>query len=301
VGEWARVFPLQPLIKALGGFFVRRNSNNPLYRKVLERYVHMSTREGVCQAVYLEGKLTRDGNMGNPKLGFLDYMFRGWDATVDRDIVFVPIGINYDHVLEDMNMLAVADSTGERKGKWRHIMDVLSFLKLNLFASAEDKLKRYGYASVNFGIPISAKKFCQQNEIDFRHLDKTTRSPYVEKVADELMTAIQQVIPVLPVALISSVFEENPGAWLKSIDIIEKVNQLIDTLMANGSPMREDEKPKQSTISQSLVLLSERGLLQSEKDRFRLNEESLDLARYYANSISHFKARRSVSEPLESS
>ena len=39
VGEWARIWPLQTLIKSMGAFFVRRNSGNPLYRCVLERYV----------------------------------------------------------------------------------------------------------------------------------------------------------------------------------------------------------------------------------------------------------------------
>ena len=57
VGEWARLWPLQQLVRAMGAFFVRRNSKNPLYRRVLERYVHMATQEGVCQAVFPEGGL----------------------------------------------------------------------------------------------------------------------------------------------------------------------------------------------------------------------------------------------------
>ena len=31
----------------MGGYFVRRDSSNPLYRKVLARYVHMATASGV--------------------------------------------------------------------------------------------------------------------------------------------------------------------------------------------------------------------------------------------------------------
>jgi len=288
VGEWARIFPLQSLVKALGGFFVRRNSNDPLYRKILERYVHMSTAEGVCQAVYLEGKLSRDGSMGPPKLGFLDYMLRDWDVETDRDIVFIPIGINYDHVLEDMNMIAITNPQGEKKSTWQHTGDVLRFLKINLFASPEEKLKRYGYASVNFGIPISAKQFSQQHDVNFRAIDKADRFVFVEKLAANLLHAIAHVIPVLPVPLIATVFEENPNRDLRSIDITEKVNQLIDTLMASGSAMREEEKPKQSTISQSLALLTERGILVQDKDHFRLNSEAQDLTRYYSNSIRHF-------------
>jgi len=37
VGEWARIWPLQTLIRSMGAYFVRRNSKDPLYRKVLER------------------------------------------------------------------------------------------------------------------------------------------------------------------------------------------------------------------------------------------------------------------------
>ena len=44
VGEWARVWALQSLIRAMGGYFVRRDSSNPLYRKVLARYVHWRPR-----------------------------------------------------------------------------------------------------------------------------------------------------------------------------------------------------------------------------------------------------------------
>ncbi|MEO6021992.1 MAG: 1-acyl-sn-glycerol-3-phosphate acyltransferase, partial [Burkholderiales bacterium] len=60
VGEWARIWPLQGLIRSLGAYFVRRNSKDPLYRAVLQRYVQMATEAGVCQAVFPEGGLTID-------------------------------------------------------------------------------------------------------------------------------------------------------------------------------------------------------------------------------------------------
>jgi glycerol-3-phosphate O-acyltransferase len=48
VGEWARIWPLQGLIRAMGAYFVRRNSGDPLYRMVLQRYVQMAT-EAACR------------------------------------------------------------------------------------------------------------------------------------------------------------------------------------------------------------------------------------------------------------
>ncbi len=77
VGEWARIWPLQQLIRSMGAYFVRRNSRDELYRRVLERYIGMATEAGVTQALYPEGGLTRDGRLRAPKLGALDYMVRG--------------------------------------------------------------------------------------------------------------------------------------------------------------------------------------------------------------------------------
>ena len=115
VGEWARVWALQSLIRAMGGYFVRRDSSNPLYRKVLARYVHMATTSGVAQAVFPEGGLTRDGSLRPPKLGLLSYMVSGFDPNGPRDIVFVPVGLNYDRVLEDRILTAAAATPkGER-------------------------------------------------------------------------------------------------------------------------------------------------------------------------------------------
>jgi len=55
VGEWARIWPLQTLVRTMGAYFIRRDSKDPLYRLVLERYVAMATEGGVVQAIYPEG------------------------------------------------------------------------------------------------------------------------------------------------------------------------------------------------------------------------------------------------------
>jgi glycerol-3-phosphate O-acyltransferase len=85
VGEWARIWPIQSLVRATGAYFVRRDANDPLYRRVLERYVAMATAHGVPQAVYPEGGLSKDGALRPPKLGLLDYMLRGFDPDGARD------------------------------------------------------------------------------------------------------------------------------------------------------------------------------------------------------------------------
>ena len=74
VGEWAQVWGLRGLIKSMGAYFIARDSRDPLYRKVLARYVHMATSAGVTQAIFPEGGLSRDGRLRPPKFGLLSYM-----------------------------------------------------------------------------------------------------------------------------------------------------------------------------------------------------------------------------------
>src|SRR5207237_10632097 len=78
VGEWARIWPLQTLVRSMGAYFVRRNSRDALYRKVLERWIAMATEAGVTQAVFPEGGLSRDGRLRPPTVGILDYMLRSF-------------------------------------------------------------------------------------------------------------------------------------------------------------------------------------------------------------------------------
>lgn len=287
VGEWARVFPLESLIRALGAFFVRRDSRNPLYRKILERYVNMATQSGVCQAVFLEGELSRDGALADPKIGFLDYMLRQYDYKSDRNVVFVPVGINYDRVLEDKNLLAW-DKQEERLSKGQHLGKFWHWLRQNLFVSSRTRWQRYGYASVNFGVPISMREYCEQNSVDFKHLVKEERIPKVFELANELMDALRFVLPVLPVPLIASVFVSSEKDSMTLLEVVSECDVLIDKMIARGAAMKEEEKPRHKTLVNSLDMLKERNILLENKDRYSVNSEQASLIQYYANSIEHW-------------
>src|SRR5688500_20031395 len=74
VGEWARAFPLEYICKSFGSYFIRRKFREPLYHKVLERYVQMITRNGVTQGIFPEGSLSRDGKLRTATIGLLGYL-----------------------------------------------------------------------------------------------------------------------------------------------------------------------------------------------------------------------------------
>jgi glycerol-3-phosphate O-acyltransferase len=287
-GEWAKVFLLQSLIRAMGAFFVRRDSGNPLYRKVLERYVHMASREGVCQAVFPEGGLTKTGALAPPKLGFLDYMLRGYDVDKDRDIIFIPVGINYDKVLEDNVQIKAAKGNREKRSAWHWVKVVVRFIAVHFSVSKERRRDFFGYASVNFGHVISAKMFAEQNNINFISLGKDTRFGHTAKLAEKLMNGIGYVTPVLPVPLIAQVFRQRNAISLTEIEIISAVHELIDELIEKGAPLNAAEIPAKKTLLNALAQMTHYSMLESTDDGYCIVDSSSDLLAYYAASIAHW-------------
>lgn len=288
VGEWARVFPLESVIRAMGAFFVRRGSQNPLYRKVLGRYVQLATQSGVCQAVFLEGGLSRDGNVAQPKIGFLDYMLRHYDHRKDRNITFIPVGINYDRVIEDKNLMHWDDKS-RRFTKWQTLVRVLRFLRVNIFSDSRSRWQRYGYAGVNFGIPIDMRKYCEKHRLLFATMPQRDRIPAVTALAEHLMEAVRYVIPVLPVPVIATVFTQHQGKGLRSLDIIAGCDEIIDDMITSGAAVRDEQKPRQKTIASALDNLRHRHILLEENDVYRVNPAFERLIHYYANSIIHWR------------
>jgi len=288
VGEWARIWPLQTLIKSMGAFFVRRNSGNPLYRRVLERYVNMSTRAGVCQAVFLEGGLSKDGALRQPRLGFLDYMLRDYHYDTDRDITFVPVGINYDRVIEDRSLVRKLDVEAEKRSKWFVFKTTVRFVSKTLLLSRKMRLRRFGYANVNFGNPVSVKAYCKQNNVDFIRLEQEPRFEQVAVLADRLMLAIKDAVPITPVALMSEIVLANKYAWKSELELKAQALKRMEVLKQLGAPIRISSNTTESVFDGALVIIEGRGWLDMQDNLCKPKENAIVMLEYYANSIAHW-------------
>lgn len=286
VGEWARVFPLQSIFRGMGAYFIRRGAQPPLYHRVLGRYIQMATQAGVCQAIFPEGGLSRDGKLARPRIGLLDHMLRNYDYRTDRNITFIPVGINYDRVIEDKNL--VYGGRPGVKGHWYTLRRVMKFLRLNLFSGVRRRWSRYGYAGVNFGAPFDIRSYCEQHQLVFRDLPQRDRIPAVMKLAGELMDSVGRVIPVLPVATIATVFVEAGDGALRSGEILAACDRLITRLEAAGAPMRAEQKPRPRTLAVALENLCRRNILIKDGDYYSANRSEQALLQYYANSIGHW-------------
>jgi glycerol-3-phosphate O-acyltransferase len=288
VGEWARVWALQSLIRAMGGYFVRRDSSNPLYRKVLARYVHMATASGVAQAVFPEGGLTRDGKLRPPKLGLLSYMVSGFDPSGARDIVFVPVGINYDRVLEDRVLTAAASTpAGERPRFAFNPLLLAAWLAKGLWQRLRGRWHRYGYACVSFGQPLSLRDYLRERATDFRALPEAQRFAEIDQLGQRLMREVGQVVPALPVSLVSSAVLAAGGRGLSSLELKGAVFDLMRRLTAAGAHVHIPRHDQEYAVEVGLRMLLLRRLVTAEAGVYHANPDETALLAFYANAIGH--------------
>ncbi len=290
VGEWARVWPLQQLIRSMGAYFVRRDSKDELYRRVLERYIVMATEAGVTQAVYPEGRLSRDGRMREPKLGAIDYMVRGFHRDGDRDLVFIPLGINYDRVLEDRTLLAELEPGARRPGALRAVANTLGFVLRQARLALRSEWKSFGYACVNFGTPISMREYVAARDLDFRRLGKDERFERIAELARHLMGAVARLVPVLPVPLMATVFLQSLERPLSEIEVKSRAATLAERLEGAGAHVYVSRRDREFAFTAGLQALALRRLVEERDGLYAAKASELPLLRYYANSIAHLHA-----------
>ncbi|MFQ5526726.1 MAG: 1-acyl-sn-glycerol-3-phosphate acyltransferase [Thermoanaerobaculia bacterium] len=287
VGEWARIFPLESLLRSMGAYFVRRKSRNDLYRRVLARYVAMATREGVTQAVYPEGGLSRDGTLGVPKLGLLDYMLRSFDPQGPRDVVFVPVGLNYDRVLEDRTLLLDLDEDAPRKSGLAALWTTIAFWSKNFRLWLSGRWYRFGYACVNFGPPLSVRRYLAERELDLRALGRSARFQKIAELASDLMSRVGAVLPVLPVSLVATVVLRDPDREWTKLEIKSEVGELMAELERRGAHVYVPRSDGDYAIEVGLRALTLRRQLEERDGLYRVRVDARMLLAYYANSIAH--------------
>jgi glycerol-3-phosphate O-acyltransferase len=328
VGEWARIWPLEYIFKSFGSYFIRRKFREPLYHKVLEKYVQLISKNGITQGIFVEGGLSRDGRLRDAKVGLMDYIVRILqDEEFTRDVIFVPTAINYDRVLEDINL--VRESHGappEKKGIKKLLSGASIVIKIprviirNGFYYIFKGIRKYGYTSVALGRPISLRHYLDGRDNDIFTLEDKERREEIKLFVDTIMKRVGEVIPVTPVPLVSLVILKDGRDIIPRTELLHdmrKVRRYLvrkDARIVHGDEFLDIETEKMRlrdvamdrtqelldfehglieteemdrTLSLALEVLSLRNIAWMKRDDIVINPSRKEVLTYYSNSIIH--------------
>jgi glycerol-3-phosphate O-acyltransferase len=280
------------MLRRGGAFFMRRTfKGNPLYSSVFNEYLHTLFTKGFPVEYFVEGGRSRTGRMLQPKTGMLAITLRSFLRNSRMPIVFVPVYIGYERVLEGRTYLGELRGAAKKKESIFDVFKVLGALK-----------QRFGQVSVNFGEPIKLAEFLDHEQPDWRAqehgpqfrpawLNETTNR-LGERVAQHLneAAAINPVNLVALALLSTNKLALDDQAMARVLDLyltlLRRVPYSPHTTLPEG-----DGKALIDYVK-SMNLLSE------QKDALGkilyLDEQNAVLMTYYRNNILHIFALPSL-------
>jgi len=138
-------FPMGKIFRRSGAFFVRRTFKGlNLYAAVLKQYLKTLVNEGYTIEFFIEGTRSRTGKVIHPKMGVLKYLIEAVDEGYNRDLVFAPLTVNYDRILEENSYLK------EIKGKEKTKESTSGFIKSRKLIQ-----RKYGSVYMGFTEPFT--------------------------------------------------------------------------------------------------------------------------------------------------
>lgn len=214
------------LLRKGGAFFLRRSFRaNALYSAVFAEYVAQLFKRGVSMEYFIEGGRSRTGRLLEPRAGMLAMTVRSYLRESQRPVVFQPVYIGYERLLEGKAY------TGELSGKAKEKESLWG-----LFRSLRLLREKYGKVSVSFGEPIYLAEHLDREVPQWRAEAKADKQPWfngaVESLAHRVMVNINRSADVNPINLLALAILATPKHAMAEDDLIRQI-ELFRRLLAD--------------------------------------------------------------------
>ncbi len=243
-GDNLDFFPMGPLARQSGAFFIRRSfKGDRLYATVVNSYVRRMIRDGFPIEVFLEGGRSRTGKLLEPKLGLLSMIVDATLAESQRRTYFVPISIGYERIVE-------TDSYGrEMTGGEKHKENAVGLLR-----SRKIFKYRYGRINMQVGEIVTLDKW--RDDASLPHgepLKPAKRRAIVTRLARHVMDEINRVTAVTPGALTALVLLSHSHRGLSHDVVIHRAGALLTLLNRAGVRTVEATATPAGTLRPSAI------------------------------------------------
>jgi glycerol-3-phosphate O-acyltransferase len=211
-------FPMGQIFRRCGAFFMRRSFRDlKLYPTVFKQYIKTLVGEGYTIEFFIEGTRSRTGKMNAPKLGILKYLISAIEEGYNRDMIFVPITISYDRIVEESSYHM------ELKGKEKEAETTSAFVR------SRKLLKRnYGNVYLTFNEPIAFSEFAAGLKKD---------EDLTESLGAYLGRRISEVVTATPFAVTSAAMLLSSAKGFSRDKLKKRFASLHDYLLFAGVRM----------------------------------------------------------------
>lgn len=209
------IFPIGPMFRKAGAFFIRRSfATDQLYKLVFEAYIYYLLKKNFLVEFFFEGGRTRTGKLLCPRFGLFQMLLEAQQFVNDgKKLMFIPVSLAHEHIPEEK---AHARELGGAKKNPENTTQLLKIV--NLFS------KRLGTIHVHFSPGIVPE--------EVKDIKLMTQS-----MAFDCFKAVGRAMPVTPSALLALVMLDEPSGALTWKQIEEKALEIIKYCQALNIPL----------------------------------------------------------------
>ncbi len=194
-------FPMGYILRRSGAFFMRRTfKDDQLYSQTFAAYIRTILGERIPLEFFIEGTRSRSGKLMLPKKGLLSMILQGWESGASRDVIFVPVYMGYDMVVEEGSYVReMKGAPKEKESFWQ------------LFRARKVLKNRYGKVYIRFSDPISLNHY-MKGKGSFSEKDPAQRQDLYNDFAQEIINAIYAQTVATPLSILSCVLISRTAA-----------------------------------------------------------------------------------------
>ncbi|HEV7734696.1 MAG TPA: glycerol-3-phosphate 1-O-acyltransferase [Candidatus Binatia bacterium] len=287
-------FPVGPLIRRSGVFFIRRTfKDNPVYKFVLRHYIDYLIEKRFSLEWYIEGGRSRSGKLLPPRFGLLANVVDAYRRGKSEDVHLIPVAIAYDQIQD------VGAYTAEQRGGAKQRENFGWFVNV-----VRGLRRRFGDIHIRFGEPVSLAAMLGPPD---PHAEPQTESEEdeqtiaVQKLAFEVSVRINNVTPMTPTSLVALALLGRGDRALSVPETVVALGNLVTYIRRRKLPTTmEIDLDTEAGVQRALDTLVESGIVnryaEGPEPVYAIAPDQHLTAAYYRNTIIHFFVNAAIAE-----
>ena len=208
-----------PILRRGGAFFLRRSFSDPFYSTVFREYMSQLISRGTSLMYFIEGGRSRTGRMLDSRGGLLSMTLRSFLRKPDRPVVFQPVYIGYEKIMEGESYAGELSGKPKEKESWGGLLRSLGALRRN-----------YGAVTVNFGEPLFLTPLLDEVAPDWKEAtaDPEAKPQWLKSAVDALgegiLVNINRAAHANPINLLALTVLATPKHAIAEADLVAQLD-----------------------------------------------------------------------------
>ena len=283
-------FPVGPLVRRSGTFFIRRSfRDNPVYKFVFQHYIDYLIEKRFSLEWYIEGGRSRSGKLLPPRFGLLARVVDAYRRGKAEDVILIPVSIAYEQ-LQD-----VGDYADEQRGAPKQKESFGWFVRV-----VRSLRRRYGTIHISFGEPIELSKAVSRLGHGSSP-DADEHDLAVQKLAFQVAVRINHVTPITPTSLVTLALLGGGDRALSLEEVCIVIANLLHFVERRNLTMTHTfDLSTEDGVRTALESLAENGVVscfsEGAEPVYRIGEDQQLAAAFYRNTVIHYFVGAAIAE-----